>query len=90
MQNGQGKFIGAIRTIGRFDSLSGQKKQSSGKEVICFEFKEPGHYKNECPKLKKDRISKKNFSKGKKGLMATWDDSKSEEEDSDEEPPTLH
>ena len=40
---------------------------------------------NDCPKLKKDKRPKKSFSKGKKGLMATWDDSKSEEEDSDEE-----
>src|ERR1044072_6218720 len=36
---------------GRFESTSGQKKEAD-KEVICFECKEPGHYKNECPKLK--------------------------------------
>jgi hypothetical protein len=35
--------------------------------------------------MKKDRSPKKKFSKGKKGLMATWDDSESEEEDFDEE-----
>ena len=51
---------------GRFESTSGQKK-AADKEVICFECKEPGHYKNECPKLKKDRKPKK-FHKAKKGL----------------------
>ena len=84
-KKGQGKFRGVRRTIGHFDSSLGQKKQGSGKEVICFECKEPGHYKNDCPKLKKDKRPKKNFSKVKKGLMATWDDLESEEEDFDEE-----
>ena len=81
----QGKKFhkGPRNTKGRFESTSGQKK-AADKEVICFECKEPGHYKNECPKLKKDRKPKK-FHKAKKGLMATWDDSESEEEDSDEE-----
>ena len=35
--------------------------------------------------MKKDRSPKNNFSKGKKGMMATWDDLESEEEYSDEE-----
>src|ERR1044072_1251375 len=68
---------------GRFESTSGQKK-AADKEVICFECKELGHYKNECPTLKKDGKPKR-FHKGKKGLMATWDDSESEEEDSEGE-----
>src|ERR1044072_3598810 len=37
---------------GRFESTSGQRK-ASDKEVICFECKEPGHFKIECPMLKK-------------------------------------
>lgn len=41
-KNGQGKFRGSRRIIGRSDSLSGQKKQGSSKEVIYFECKEPG------------------------------------------------
>ncbi|XP_050888947.1 uncharacterized protein LOC127094126 [Lathyrus oleraceus] len=65
--------------------ISNRKKQGSAKEVTCFGCNEPGHYKNECSTLKKDKRPKKFFSKGKKGLMATWDDSKSEEEDFDEE-----
>lgn len=83
--NGQGKFRGARRTVGRFGSSSGTKKQGSGKEIICYECKESDHYKNECPKLEKDKRHKKKFSKSKKGLMATWDDSESESEDSNEE-----
>ena len=66
-----------------FTATSGQKK-AAGNEVTCYECKEPGHYRNGCPKLKKDKKPKKVF-KAKKGLMATWDDSESEDEDSDEE-----
>ena len=43
---------------GSFESTSGQKK-AADKEVTCYECKEPGHYMNECPKLKKDKKSKK-------------------------------
>src|ERR1044072_3102571 len=71
---------------GRFESTSGQEK-AADKEVTCFECKEPGLYRNECPKLKKDKKPEK-LHKGKKGHMATGDDSDSEEEeeeDSEEE-----
>ena len=76
------KFRRPRRTRDRTES-SGQKK-TFGNEAICFECKEPGHYRNDCPKLKKDKKPKKG-SKGRKGLMATWDDSESEDEASDEE-----
>ena len=78
----QSKFRGSRRTNGRSESTSGQKK-ASGKEVTCYECKEPKHYKNECSKLRKDKKPEEVF-KENKGLMETWDDSKSEEEDSDE------
>src|SRR4051812_17022747 len=48
-------------------------RRSDKKKVTCFECKEQGHYKNECPKLQK------------KGLMETWDDSDSSESDSEDE-----
>src|SRR4051812_6480949 len=51
-------------------------RRSDKKKVICYECNEPGHIKNECPKLQKENPKKK-FHK-KKGLMATWDDSESE------------
>ncbi|XP_058762055.1 uncharacterized protein LOC131635456 [Vicia villosa] len=59
---------------------SSRHKKSNKRSVICYEYKEPGHYKNDCPKLLKDR-SKKKFEK-KKGLMATWDYSDSFEDES--------
>ena len=54
---------------------SSEHRRSGKKEVVCYECKEPGHYKNECPKLQKDR-PKRSGDRKKKVLMATWDDSK--------------
>ncbi|MGR2462358.1 zinc finger CCHC domain-containing protein, partial [Salmonella enterica] len=68
---------------GKSESSSGQKK-SSIKEVTCFECKESGHYKSDCPKLKRDKKPKKHF-KTKKSLMVTFDESESEDVDSDGE-----
>ena len=65
------------------DPTTGQKKAADN-SVTCFECKKPGHYKNECPELQKGRMPKE-LHKGKKILMATWDDSESEEEDYEEE-----
>jgi hypothetical protein len=49
----------------------------------CFECHKPGHYKSNCPRLKKER---KKFKR--KALKVTWDDSngsESEQEESDSE-----
>ncbi|GAV62011.1 zf-CCHC domain-containing protein [Cephalotus follicularis] len=56
-------------------------------EPTCFECKKPGHFKNECPNLKKKEKFIKEHSKKKKAMVATWDenDSSSSEEESDEE-----
>src|ERR1044072_1619537 len=62
---------------------TGQKEAFSD-NVTCFECKKPGHYRNECPSLKKGEKSMR-FYKGKKGLVTIGDDSESEEEDSEEE-----
>ncbi|GAV83541.1 zf-CCHC domain-containing protein/UBN2 domain-containing protein [Cephalotus follicularis] len=73
-----------------------QEEESSKKEgPTCYECKKPGHFKNECPNLKKkEKFNKEQFkkkneqSKKKKAMVATWDDSdpsSSEEEESDEE-----
>lgn len=51
----QSNFRVSRRTDGRSESTSRHKKSGVGKEFICFEFKEPGHYKNECPMMKKDK-----------------------------------
>ncbi|GAV68047.1 zf-CCHC domain-containing protein/UBN2 domain-containing protein [Cephalotus follicularis] len=70
-------------------------ESSKKEEPTCYECKKPGHFKNECPYLKKkERFNKEHFkkknehSKKKKAMVATWDDSdpsSSEEEESDEE-----
>ncbi|GAV57702.1 zf-CCHC domain-containing protein/UBN2 domain-containing protein [Cephalotus follicularis] len=51
---------------------------SKREEIICFECNKPGHYKSDCPRLKK-----KEFLKKKKAMVATWDDS--DESSSDED-----
>src|ERR1044072_3855728 len=57
-KRGQSKHRGPRNAKGRFESTSGQKK-AADKDVICFECKEAEHYKNECPKLQRDRKPKK-------------------------------
>lgn len=85
LKNRQSKLRGSRRTNGHFESISGLKKSGSIKDITSFECKEPGHYKNECPKLRrKDRPRQKFLIGEKKGLMDTWDDSESLEDDSKE------
>ncbi|GAV66876.1 zf-CCHC domain-containing protein/UBN2 domain-containing protein, partial [Cephalotus follicularis] len=60
-----------------------QKGETSKLEdIICYECNKLGHYKSDCPRLKKKEQKKK-----KKSLLATWedsDDSNSEEETQEE------
>ncbi|GAV79835.1 zf-CCHC domain-containing protein [Cephalotus follicularis] len=63
-------------------------ESSKKEEPTCYECKKPGHFKNECPNLKKKEKFIKEHSKKKKAMVATWDDSdltSSEESGSDEE-----
>ncbi|GAV78874.1 zf-CCHC domain-containing protein [Cephalotus follicularis] len=63
-------------------------ESSKKEEPICYECKKPGHFKNECPNLKKKEKFIKEHSKKKKAMVATWDDSdlsSSDESGSDEE-----
>ena len=54
------KFRGLRKTRGRSESTHGYKK-AYGKETTYFECKEPGHIKNDCPKLKKEGKPKKAY-----------------------------
>ncbi|GAV85804.1 zf-CCHC domain-containing protein/UBN2 domain-containing protein, partial [Cephalotus follicularis] len=63
-------------------------ESSKKEEPTCYECKKPGHFKNECPNLKKKEKFIKKHSKKKKAMVATWDDSdlsSFEESGSDEE-----
>lgn len=78
-------FGGHIRTCGRSESTYGLKKCGSDNEVICYEFKEPRNYKNEYPKISKEKPKNKFLKDKKKVLMATWDDRNTLNDDFEEE-----
>ncbi|GAV84311.1 zf-CCHC domain-containing protein/UBN2 domain-containing protein [Cephalotus follicularis] len=62
-------------------------ESSKKEEPTCYECKNPGHFKNECPNIKKKEKFIKEHSKKKNAMVATWDDSdlsSSEESGSDE------
>ncbi|GAV80574.1 zf-CCHC domain-containing protein, partial [Cephalotus follicularis] len=65
------------------------EESSKKEEPTCYECKKPGHFKNECPNLKKKMQFKKRneYSKKNKAMVATWSDSdsSSSEEESDED-----
>lgn len=60
------------------------------KYITCFECNEPHHNKNECPKLRIDKLKKKVFRWKKIGLMATGDDFDFLEDDSEEEQASIN
>ncbi|GAV72237.1 zf-CCHC domain-containing protein [Cephalotus follicularis] len=81
------KFLKSQKGKKALKKFSHNVESSKKEEPTCFECKKPGHFKNECPNLKKKEKFIKEHSKKKKAMVATWDDSdsSSSEEESDEE-----
>ncbi|GAV84579.1 zf-CCHC domain-containing protein/DUF4219 domain-containing protein/UBN2 domain-containing protein [Cephalotus follicularis] len=84
------KFKKFLASKKKFGGKSNKKIYQKGEpskleEIICFDCNKPGHYKSDCPRLKKKDLLKK--KKKKKAMIATWDDSdeSSSDEDSNEE-----
>ncbi|GAV59394.1 zf-CCHC domain-containing protein/UBN2 domain-containing protein [Cephalotus follicularis] len=79
------KFLARKKKFGGKPNKKFHQKGESSKleEIICFECNKPGHYKSDCPRLKKKDL----YKKKKKAMIATWDDSdeSSSDEDSNEE-----
>ncbi|XVF04230.1 hypothetical protein REPUB_Repub05bG0064400 [Reevesia pubescens] len=64
-----------------------ESRNSKQDQVMCYECKQPGHYKYECPKLKEEKGKGSKKKKNKKAMMATWSDSDlshSDDHDSEE------
>ncbi|GAV57403.1 zf-CCHC domain-containing protein/DUF4219 domain-containing protein/UBN2 domain-containing protein, partial [Cephalotus follicularis] len=79
------KFLASKKKFGGKPNKKVYQKGESSKleEIICFECNKTGHYKSDCPRLKKKDLLKKK----KKAMIATWDDrdESSLDEDSSEE-----
>ena len=58
-----------------FASKKDKKGKAKQDEIICFECKDPGNVRSECPTLKK--------APKKKAMMATWEDLDEEQENAE-------
>ncbi|GAV71415.1 zf-CCHC domain-containing protein/DUF4219 domain-containing protein/UBN2 domain-containing protein, partial [Cephalotus follicularis] len=68
------RFLKNQKGIKSFKKNFPQDEESSKREEpTCYECKKPGHFKNECPNLKKkEQFKKKNeYFKNKKAMVAT-------------------
>ncbi|GMI63474.1 hypothetical protein HRI_000016700 [Hibiscus trionum] len=59
------------RKIQRKMDFKGKNKKEERDQIICYECKTPGHFRSECPQLKKKGFEKKKKLKAK---LATWSD----------------
>ncbi|GAV80600.1 hypothetical protein CFOL_v3_24060 [Cephalotus follicularis] len=82
------KFLKSQKGKKVFKKKFPQNEESSKKEEpTCYEWKKPGHFKSDCPNIKKKEKLDKEQSQKKKAFVATWVDSESSssEEESDKE-----
>ncbi|GAV80237.1 zf-CCHC domain-containing protein/UBN2 domain-containing protein [Cephalotus follicularis] len=56
-------------------------ESSKKEEPTCYECKKSGHFKSDCPNIKKKEKFNKEQPKKKKSFVATWDDSDSSSSD---------
>ncbi|XP_052109219.1 uncharacterized protein LOC127741214 [Arachis duranensis] len=65
----------------RSKGSSSRKQKKDFSKVICYNYKETGHFKSDCTKLNKEEKPKKGK---KKGLMASWKDLENDSEEDEE------
>ncbi|XP_057739987.1 uncharacterized protein LOC130957114 [Arachis stenosperma] len=75
------KFKKMVKFKKRSKESSSRKQRKDLSKVTCYNCKETGHFKLDCPKLKKEEKPKKGK---KKGLMASWEDLENNSEDDEE------
>ncbi|XP_057760349.1 uncharacterized protein LOC130980715 [Arachis stenosperma] len=75
------KFRKMVKLKERSKRNSSRKQKKDFSKVICYNCKETGHFKSDCPKLKKEEKPKKGK---KKGLMASWEDLENDSEEDEQ------
>ncbi|XP_057744618.1 uncharacterized protein LOC130962415 [Arachis stenosperma] len=70
-----------VKFKGKSKGSSSRKMKKDLSKVTCYNCKEMGHFKSDCPKLKKEEKPK---GGKKKGLMASWEDLENDSDDDEE------
>ncbi|GAV85099.1 zf-CCHC domain-containing protein/DUF4219 domain-containing protein/UBN2 domain-containing protein, partial [Cephalotus follicularis] len=65
------KFLKSQKSKKALKKFPHNVESSKKEEPTCYECKKPGHFKNECPNLKKKEKFIKEHSKKKKAMVAT-------------------
>ncbi|XP_057723894.1 uncharacterized protein LOC130939846 [Arachis stenosperma] len=75
------KFRKMVKLKERNKESSSRRQKKDFSKVTCYNCKEIGHFKSDCPKLKKEEKPKK---EKKNGLMASWEDLENDSDDNEE------
>ncbi|GAV77395.1 LOW QUALITY PROTEIN: zf-CCHC domain-containing protein/UBN2 domain-containing protein, partial [Cephalotus follicularis] len=70
------KFLNSQKRKKAFKKYPHKEESTKKEELTCFDCKKPGHFKSDCPSLKKKEQFKKSneHSKKKKAMIAKWSD----------------